>query len=420
MRRLSGVSTGWRDPDAAGVFAERRRAAGAGPTEAHDRRRHRARGRVAIKPDKTADYEQILAKVKEALTKSDDARGQAAAGRLEGRQECRSRMPDGNIIYIHVINPVVRAPTTTILQIALRGLHGPDRAEGALRPVSRRVRGNLGISADASPSTSRSKLRDRAARTIVEPRAAARRSWLFVVGELDRASSRLLRRGRPADACGCASAAGAVTPAAASRSAAPAPAPPAGAAPPAPAAPGRCRRRRAAAAARRADVHGAGGLIFNTVRPERVVDFETVHRLPAGALEKSTDPTVRRRRGLARVQGDRARARTARVLYVFVIDPAVPGADYGLGRDPGRRVSRIRSSRRSGSCIRARVTGGGSLLNLTPVDAAAAPPARPRRLARRRRLRPDAAVQCRATPSDATPDRGSCAGELRTPDSTPA
>src|SRR5437868_3862913 len=57
---------------------------------------------VAIKPDKAADFEQLMAKVKEALQKSDkpERKAQAAGWKL-----VKAPMPgaDGNITYMHVI-----------------------------------------------------------------------------------------------------------------------------------------------------------------------------------------------------------------------------------------------------------------------------------------------------------------------------
>ena len=60
---------------------------------------------VSIRPDKTADYEQVLNKVKEALTKS---QAPEAKQQLAGWKVIKSLkpLPDGNIIYTHVITPV--------------------------------------------------------------------------------------------------------------------------------------------------------------------------------------------------------------------------------------------------------------------------------------------------------------------------
>jgi hypothetical protein len=71
---------------------------------------------VAIKPDKTAGFEQIMTRVREALLKSPDpARQRQAAGWKLMKIE--KPMPDGNIAYVHVINPVVPEADYTVMQI---------------------------------------------------------------------------------------------------------------------------------------------------------------------------------------------------------------------------------------------------------------------------------------------------------------
>jgi hypothetical protein len=108
------------------------------------------------------------------------------------------------------------------------------------------------------------------------------------------------------------------------------------------------------------------GVIFNAVRPERIVDFEMVIGYLQAALEKSTDAGVR-----AQAQGWRVFKATepgpnGTVLYVFLIDPTVAGADYGLGRilsdaypDQIQEIWKLYTGA---------LAGGGSLLNLTPVQ----------------------------------------------------
>jgi len=115
------------------------------------------------------------------------------------------------------------------------------------------------------------------------------------------------------------------------------------------------------------------GLLFNTVRPERVADFERVIGYLQTALEKSGDSKDR-----AQAQGWRIFKAAEpgpgnTVLYVFVLDPTVPGADYGLGRilaeayEPAQlqEIWRLYTGA---------VTSGGTLLNLTPVKPGAATP----------------------------------------------
>lgn len=71
---------------------------------------------VAIKPDKTADFESLMGKVKEALMKSDkpERKQQAAGWKVV---KAPKPMPDGNVLYTHVISPVVKDADYTILTL---------------------------------------------------------------------------------------------------------------------------------------------------------------------------------------------------------------------------------------------------------------------------------------------------------------
>jgi hypothetical protein len=64
-----------------------------------------------INADKTADYDKVIAKVKEALMKSEKPE---AKQQLAGWKVMKAAMPqpDGSILYIHVINPVPDADYT--------------------------------------------------------------------------------------------------------------------------------------------------------------------------------------------------------------------------------------------------------------------------------------------------------------------
>jgi hypothetical protein len=139
------------------------------------------------------------------------------------------------------------------------------------------------------------------------------------------------------------------------------------------------------------------GLLFNTVRPDRVADFEKVIGYLQTALEKSGDPKDR-----AQAQGWRIFRATEpgpsnTVLYVFVLDPTVAGADYSLGRllAEAYDTTQLQEIWR---LYTGAVTGGGSLLNLSPVkpgtttSPAAAPP-------------PNTPATDRPLPPDADPNR---------------
>ncbi len=70
---------------------------------------------IAIKPDKTADFEKIMAKLREGLLKSDkpERRQQAAGWKV---MKISKPLPDGNIAYVHIVSPVVPGADYTIMQ----------------------------------------------------------------------------------------------------------------------------------------------------------------------------------------------------------------------------------------------------------------------------------------------------------------
>lgn len=59
-----------------------------------------------VNPGKDADYEQVLAKVKEALAKSSrpEAKQQLAGWKVIKNAQ---KQPDGSSVYVHVISPIV-------------------------------------------------------------------------------------------------------------------------------------------------------------------------------------------------------------------------------------------------------------------------------------------------------------------------
>lgn len=70
---------------------------------------------VAVKPDKTADFEQIMQKMRTALQKSPDPiRRQQAAGWKVMRMA--QPLSDGTIAYVHIVHPVVKNVDYAIMQ----------------------------------------------------------------------------------------------------------------------------------------------------------------------------------------------------------------------------------------------------------------------------------------------------------------
>jgi hypothetical protein len=116
------------------------------------------------------------------------------------------------------------------------------------------------------------------------------------------------------------------------------------------------------------------GVLFVTVRPERVADFEKVLAYLQAAFEKSTDERVR-----AQVAGWRVFKATEVVngsaVYVYLFDPTVVGADYGIGKILADAYPE--QAEQIWKLYRDSVSGGGSLLNLTPVKPMPPPPLDP-------------------------------------------
>lgn len=69
-----------------------------------------------IKPDKVADFEMVMGRVKEALAKSDDPqrKQQALSWRVFKGLEAG---PGGNIVYVFFFDPAVKTTDYTITQI---------------------------------------------------------------------------------------------------------------------------------------------------------------------------------------------------------------------------------------------------------------------------------------------------------------
>jgi len=93
----------------------------------------------AINPDKTADYEQIVTKLKDALSKSE---APEAKEQLAGWKVIKNAMPnpDGTIVYIHVISPVVKNADYSIMNNIYSAVKDPaeqkavyDMYRGALK-----------------------------------------------------------------------------------------------------------------------------------------------------------------------------------------------------------------------------------------------------------------------------------------------
>ena len=103
----------------------------------------------AINPDKTADYEKVLASLKDALSKSE---APEAKQQLAGWKVIKNAMPnpDGSIVYIHIISPVVKGADYSIMNNVYAAVKDPaqqkevfDMYRGAMKQALFVIQGPL-------------------------------------------------------------------------------------------------------------------------------------------------------------------------------------------------------------------------------------------------------------------------------------
>jgi len=110
------------------------------------------------------------------------------------------------------------------------------------------------------------------------------------------------------------------------------------------------------------------GLLFNTVRADRVEDFEKAMGYLQAALASSTNERVRAQAAGWRIFKATEAGPSNTVLYVFMLDPTVVGADYSLGRILADAYPDQAKLQEIWKLYSGSVTGG-SLLNLSPFKA---------------------------------------------------
>jgi hypothetical protein len=114
------------------------------------------------------------------------------------------------------------------------------------------------------------------------------------------------------------------------------------------------------------------GMLLNTVRPDKVADFERVVALVRAAMEKSTDTKDRQQAQSWKVYKAAEPGPGGSVLYVFVFDPTLPNTEYGFNRILADAYPDTAQLQEIWKLYTGSLTGGGSLLNLTPVTGAPA------------------------------------------------
>jgi hypothetical protein len=103
----------------------------------------------SINPDKTADYEKVLTALKDSLSKSEapEAKQQLAGWKVI---KIAQPNPDGSIVYIHIISPVVKDADYSIMNNIYSGVKDPaeqktifDLYRGAMKQALFVIQGPL-------------------------------------------------------------------------------------------------------------------------------------------------------------------------------------------------------------------------------------------------------------------------------------
>jgi hypothetical protein len=138
-------------------------------------------------------------------------------------------------------------------------------------------------------------------------------------------------------------------------------------------------------------------LAFNTVRADRTTEFETLLAEVQQALARSTNPSTQAQAKAWRFFKAAEPGPNGVAMYVFVVDPVAPGEDYSLGKVLVDAFPDAAKLQEVWKLYTGSVTGGGSLVNLSPV-----PPIAP--AAGRGRGVSPATGDPAATPNPAAPD----------------
>lgn len=119
------------------------------------------------------------------------------------------------------------------------------------------------------------------------------------------------------------------------------------------------------------------GMIFNPIKPDKAVEFEQVMAKLKDALMRSEDPVRQKQAAGWKVFKAVEPGPNGTVLYVFVMDPAVKGADYSVTKIlteayPTTEVQELYK------LYSAAYASGQSLLNLEPLAPPEVAPIVPR------------------------------------------
>jgi hypothetical protein len=110
------------------------------------------------------------------------------------------------------------------------------------------------------------------------------------------------------------------------------------------------------------------GILLHQVAATRVADFERLIGYVQDALAKTTNATLRNQAKGWRFYKDLGAGPNGDALFVFMLDPAVPCVDYALGPILAEAYPDPAQLTEIWNLYRSSVRGGGTIMNLVPVE----------------------------------------------------
>jgi hypothetical protein len=122
---------------------------------------------------------------------------------------------------------------------------------------------------------------------------------------------------------------------------------------------------------------GTTGVLLYPVLNTKVGEFEMFLGYLRDALAKSTDPTIRAQAKGWKIYRDTTPGPNNDIIYVFLLDPAVPCVEYSLGRVISAAINDPAERDRVWNLYKNSVRTGGSLMDLVPAGQSSAKDAAP-------------------------------------------
>ena len=116
---------------------------------------------------------------------------------------------------------------------------------------------------------------------------------------------------------------------------------------------------------------GDAGMVLNFIKADKVADFEMVVAKLKEALAKSAKPERKQQATSWKIFKAAEPGAGGSVLYVFIVDPSVKGADYRVSTSCGSKSRQHAEANEIVQEVRGRIRAGQNIVNLSLVPTSA-------------------------------------------------